>query len=374
MSTNDSRSTPEPAQEARVVDPWAPAPGRGARRDRDTGRRGAAPSRPAPSPGGRVDPAVGQALSFDLLRLSHVSGASGGFARTLRRIFGSDQSAAELAASAAEAQAPVSTGRRIAVFSTRGGAGTTTAAALLARLYAAVRQDTVAALDLAIGHGTLGLRLGVDDRAGSGGAATFAHLVPETTGGRLPSAEDMRSMLAPVRDNLLATASAPAADGPPPAGSLVRETCASVSRYFPLTVLDCPAGVNQPTTAAALADAHAVVWVVPATMSGIEDALAQLSGPYLRQLVAAGRVVVVVTQLDRGAPLSAAAQAARLTALGYEAHALDYDAHLAAGARLGLARLGPQRRMGVAHLAGRVLTVANAAQAPLGTSSAGGRR
>ncbi|MCO1339723.1 hypothetical protein BJH93_12595 [Kocuria polaris] len=365
-STNDPHTGPE-AQQLRVVDPWAPAPSRASRR----AERDPAPRRPAPPAGGRVDPAVGQALGFDLLRLSHVSGASGGLGRTLRRVFGSDTSAADLAAAAAEAQAPVTTGRRVAVFSTRGGAGTTTAAALLARLYSAVRQDTVAALDLALGHGTLGLRLGVDAQAT---AATFAQLVPETTGGRLPSAHDMRAMLAPVRENLLATASAGAADGPPPAGSLVREACASVSRYFPITLLDCPAGVNQPTTAAALADAHAALWVVPATMSGIEDAIAQLSGPYLRRLVAAGRVVVLVTQLDRRSPLPAAQQAGRLRALGYEAHALDYDAHLAAGARLGLSRLGTERRMAVAHLGGRLLTVANEAQSRLGGQGAGGRR
>ncbi|MBG6085310.1 MinD/ParA family ATP-binding protein [Zhihengliuella flava] len=363
MPTSTPRPEDDSAPYGQIVDPWAPQTSR--RAQRQQARRESPASRNAAS-APRVDPGAGAPLAYELLRLSNVSGASGGFGRLLRSMFGSDTSAGDLAAAAHEAQAAVTTGRRIAVFSTRGGAGTTTATAALARVFAAVRQDTTAALDLSLGHGSLGLRLGADPAAGR----SFAQLVPDTTGGRLPTAAELHAMLVPITDNLLATASAPAAAGPPPAGSLVRETCANVSRYFPLTLLDCPAGINQSTTASALADAHAVLWVVPATMSGVEDALAQLSGPYLRQLVAAGRVVVLVTQLDRKAPVTAAAQAQRLHALGYEAHALDYDAHLAAGARLSLNLLGAERRMALAQLAGRLVTNANAAQ----TSLKAGRR
>ena len=45
-----------------------------------------------------------------------------------------------------------------------------------------------------------------------------------------------------------------------------------LSRYFPVTVLDCPTGPGSPDTAAALARSHAAVFVLPATPAGVDAA------------------------------------------------------------------------------------------------------
>ncbi|WP_309081187.1 hypothetical protein [Zhihengliuella sp.] len=307
---------------------------------------------------------VGEALSYDVLRLSSVRGSDSLLARTLGSLAGGDPDAQQLPELTALAQAPVATGRRVAVFATRGGAGATTTAVLLARFFSAARPDRVAILDAAEEHGTLGLRLGAV--RGSGGPATLAGLLPATTGGNLPTAEELDGLLGHAAGNLAATAS-PGADASADQsaheipGSLLREACATISRYFALTIVDCPTGVLRPATGAALADAHAAVWVVPGTLSGVEDAMARLAAPTLRGLAASGRLLLVVAQQDRAAAVPASVHVRRFNELGYEAHVLGYDAHLAAGARIRAGLLGAERRTALARLAARVLEVANTA-------------
>ncbi|GAA3699456.1 hypothetical protein GCM10022377_10590 [Zhihengliuella alba] len=391
MSTN---TPPQPDGQRRPLsrtlpDPWGPDDGGGAGQP-GTPAAGPRPGSPAarrtieqPVPGssrrgagaprgrggsrvtaGTGAGGVGEALSYDVLRLSGVRGSDSALARTLGALVGGDPDAQRLPELAALAQAPVATGRRVAVFATRGGAGATTTAALLARFFSAARPDRVAVLDAAEEHGSLGLRLGV--AGGRPGPATLAGLLPATTGGNLPTAEELDGLLGHAAQNLAATAS-PGADAADQAhevpGSLLREACATISRYFALTIVDCPTGIRRPATGAALADAHAAVWVVPGTLSGVEDALARLAGPTLRGLAASGRLLVVVAQQDRAAPVPTAVHARRFNELGYEAHALGYDAHLAAGARIRAGLLGAERRTALAGLAARVLDVANAAPA-----------
>ncbi|MCY7364064.1 MAG: NAD(P)H-binding protein [Frankiaceae bacterium] len=84
------------------------------------------------------------------------------------RLFTSNAAVRELAELAAAAQAPVTTGRRIAVVSVRGGAGRTATTALLGTVFAARRADHVLVADGDPEHGSLAWRLGLP---GAGGLA-----------------------------------------------------------------------------------------------------------------------------------------------------------------------------------------------------------
>ncbi|MET1034480.1 MAG: hypothetical protein ABWX68_04505 [Arthrobacter sp.] len=327
-----ARPATDPWAAAPVADPWAPVePG---------------------SPNGLGFPnGLGSPLDGDRRRLAATSDSRGGLARVLRALFTADRTPETMAERAAQAQAPVATGRRIAVVSTRGGAGKTTAAALLGRLFSAVRPDTIAVLDLDPGHGSLGLRLGTD------AAPAIDDLVGRATGGTLPTASELSGMLGHAAPNLLATG--PRARERPAGAAALREACSAVSRYFPVTLLDCPTGFEAPATQAALADCHAAVFVVPATLSGLDDALAQLARWRRDPRLAPIPLVVVVMQQDRASALGAPQQAARLARLGFDAYAVGYDRHLAAGADVALPLLAPRHRVAVATIAAKALELAN---------------
>jgi MinD-like ATPase involved in chromosome partitioning or flagellar assembly len=384
--TNAERPTVDPWA-APSEDPWAPAP---ARRDRRSNRQKGQPSAGAPGatapagaavhtprrpaagapsafesapaavpPGAAPGPSagVGSPLDGDRRRLAKTAATGGGLGRLLRAMFTADRTPSDMAGQAALAQAPVATGRRIAVVSTRGGAGKTTSAALLARLFSAVRPDTVAVLDLDPGQGSLGLRLGMD------AAPPIDAVVPHATGGKVPSAAALGDLLGHAAPNLFA--SGPRQNGP---GGVVeaqadaaalRATCAAVSRYFPVTLLDCPTGFDAPATQAALADCHAALYVVPATLSGMEDALGQLARWRRDPRLARIPLSVLVLQQDKAAPLAALDQAGRLSRLGFDAYAIGYDRHLAAGSAVALPLLGPDHRVSVATIAGQLLQLAN---------------
>lgn len=336
-----------------VDDPWAPAP---------TDHRPRRARRPEPgqqqspaeaSPGPRTD-GVGSPLDNDRRRLSRVRATGGFLGRTLGSLFGGTHPATMVGRHAAEVQAPVTTGRRIAVVSSRGGAGKTTAATLLARVYAALRPDNICVLDLDPGHGSLALRLGID------GAPAFDSFLPGITGGTHPGTARLAEMLGTASSNLFGTGPrAGAARGALPE---LREAAATVSRYFPVTVLDCPTGLEAPETQAALADCHAAVFAVPATLSGLEDALAALAGWRQHPFLAGLPLVVLVMQQDQSSALQALDQAGRLSRLGFDAHAVGYDRHLAAGARLALPLMLPAHREAATTLAARVLGLANGAR------------
>ncbi len=329
----------------RVNDPWAPTPGG----RRSSSGRGPAPSLPhVPS---SAD-ALGAPLENDRRRLSGVRATGGSLPRALGMLFGGKHRATQVSQFAADVQAPVTTGRRIAVVSTRGGAGKTTASALLARTFSALRPDSVCVLDLDPGHGSLALRLGLDD------APALDSIVPELTNGAQPGAAHLAELLAPAAEGLYATG--PRSGSPQrTAAPLLREAASTVSRYFPITLLDCPTGLEAPETQAALADCHGAVFVVPATLSGLDDALTALSVWRTNPLLAPLPLTVLVMQQDRSSALQALDQAGRLSRLGFDAHAIGYDRHLAAGARITLPLMLPAHREAGTVLAARTLELAN---------------
>ncbi|WP_372697070.1 hypothetical protein [Arthrobacter sp. JSM 101049] len=359
MNTSPQPHTPAHGQQLDpwgqpVDDPWAPPP-----TDRRP-RRGRRPeldqvqtlTEAAPGP---PSSGVGSPLEIDRRRLARVRATGGFLTRTLGSLFGGTHPATTVGRHAAEVQAPVTTGRRIAVVSTRGGAGKTTAATLLARVYSTLRPDNICVLDLDPGHGSLALRLGID------GAPAFDEVIPGIIGGAQPGTAHLVEMLGAAAPNLFATGPRAASAG---GGRMpdLREAAATVSRYFPLTVLDCPTGVEAPETQAALADCHGALFVVPATLSGMDDALAALAGWRQHPFLAGLPLMVLVMQQDHSSALQALDQAGRLSRLGFDAHAIGYDRHLAAGARLALPQMLPAHREAATTLAARVLGLANGAR------------
>lgn len=336
-----------------VHDPWTPAPS--SRRDRRNAPSGHVPQTGAPTPPDAVPDSVGSPLDHDRRRLSRVRATGGGLARTLAALFGGRHPATLASQHASGVQAPVTTGRRIAVVSTRGGAGKSTAAALLACVYSALRPDSTCVLDLDPGHGSLSLRLGLHH------APALDTIVPELTGGAQPGAAHLADMLGQASEGLYATG--PRTTAPSRStGAELNQATATISRYFPLTLLDCPTGFEPAETQAALANCHGAVFVVPSNLSGMENALAALATWRTWQPVAAIPLTVLVMQQDRSSALDAADQAGRLSRLGFDAHAIGYDRHLAAGAEISLPLMLPVHREAATELAAHVLSQANGAR------------
>lgn len=378
----------DPQQPAPDFDPWAPATAPSTRRSRRSVRptapqvfdtpealptpetRTAEPreqlrfQEPTPSQrtahrppsfGTGAPEGLGHMLDGDRRRLSQVNASgAGAITRVLGALFTSRRDPERMARAAAGAQAPVGTGRRIAVVSTSGGAGKSTAAALLGRVYSAVRSDTVSVLDLEPGAGSLGLRLGI------GQAAPIDVLAAATSSGTMPGADELASMLGHAAPNLFAT-------GPRTTGGHgrvldahgLREGSAALSRYFPITLLDCPTSLDDPLTAAVLNDCHGALFVLPATLPGIENALTELAGWFANRALSALPLTLLVMEQDRASALSATALADRLGALGFSAHAIGYDRHLAAGAQISLTRLNARHRLAATELAAALLADAN---------------
>lgn len=328
---NDPWGTPPPSRRDRRSQPPAPAP-----QDRATGLPGTAPE------------TMGSPLEIDRRRLARVKASGGSVARALRALFGGRHPATVVGEHAAAVQVPVTTGRRIAVVSTRGGAGKSTAAALLGCVYSALRPDSTCVLDVDPGHGSLSLRLGLDR------APALDDIVPELTGGAQPGAAHLAEMLGRAGDGLYATGPRATATTRS-SGAALRQATATVSRYFPVTLLDCPTGWDSAETQAALADCHGAVFVVPATLSGMDNALAALATWRTWPAVAAIPLTVLVMQQDRSSALEALAQAGRLSRIGFDAHAIGYDRHLAAGAGISLPLMLPAHREAATALAGHVL-------------------
>jgi len=232
--------------------------------------------------------------------------------------------AREQAELAAGAQLPVTTGRRIAVVSPRGGAGRTTVAALLACAFAARRADHVLIADAEPGLGSLAWRLDVSPPADP------AALGPRLLAARAGTLADVDALLPATAAGLRVL----------PAGAgTTGEITQALSRFFAVTVID---GGGPPTP-----DAHAAVFVTPTTPDGVRStavALDQWRGAAVAVLVARERVA---------RPPSGALEHAGLPVVR-----LPYDRHLAAGEVLRLDRLAAATHREVMRLAGLALRAA----------------
>ncbi|MCQ1947906.1 hypothetical protein [Arthrobacter sp. zg-Y1116] len=270
-------------------------------------------------------------------------------------LFRGDDYPHRLAEAAAGAQAPVSTGRRIAVVGSRGGAGKTTLAALLGSVYSSMRTDAVTVLDNAPSGGTLALRTGVPDAASLDIAAAELSRRPPT------SLADLSALLTPAgRGNLLVTGRRGTGGRPAADDAAAKALSLTISRYCPITVMDCGTGLDLPSTRWALSQSHLAVFTTTASVAGLEDAGLYATAWQRDPALAAVPLLVVVVRNQPDAPFRADAEARRLTRMGIDAVGLGYDRHLAAGVEISLGLLARRTRLEAAALAAGVLARATA--------------
>jgi MinD-like ATPase involved in chromosome partitioning or flagellar assembly len=267
--------------------------------------------------------------------------------RSASQMFASGQQTRELADLAAEVQAPVHTGRRIAVASVQGGAGKSTVAALLASVFAARRADPVLAADADPYEGSLTWRLGVPSDP------SLQRLAPGLLAARGSDLRALEPLLPRTGTGLWVL----------PGGTTNPNLCTAVtralSRLFAVAVTDCPTGLEARTPAGVMADAHAVVLVAAATPDGVR-------GTYraLRRIVDDGygewleRVVVVLSAGNPHGHSTLIHNTARelIGQTGVPVVVLPYDRHLAAGALITPSRIGEATLVEVTRAAALALT------------------
>jgi MinD-like ATPase involved in chromosome partitioning or flagellar assembly len=271
----------------------------------------------------------------------------------VRELLGVDASkeVREATAKAERLRQPVTTLRRLAVLSSRGGAGKTAVATLVATTLAGSRQDRVLAVDAAPDLGSLALRAGTssprpaaafgrDARPARGFAEVEPHL------GRGDSGLWLLTGTGGAGDRLDLPA--------------YRSAVASLSRFFAVLVTDCGPDPAGELNLGILRDAHALALVTPATVDGVVSAHQALD--WLRTTPAADlvqrTVVVLSTQTPHTEGVDLKRGARTLASQGVRVARLPYDRHLAAGARIHPDLLGQRTRSAAIGLAGDLLTFA----------------
>jgi MinD-like ATPase involved in chromosome partitioning or flagellar assembly len=272
-------------------------------------------------------------------------------ARTVWSMVGSDDYPEQLSEAAAGVQAAVTTGRRILVTGSRGGGGKSTTAGLLARIFATVRQEPAAGLDLDPGLGTLALHAGAAD------APSLEDFASQLRGADSLDQAALAAMLGDAGGGLYVSGSR--GNRPTVNGSTLNDVLTSVSRYFPVTTFDGSTGIRSEESSWALSRAHAVVFAAPATVAGMEDlrwyAGMWRSNPELADIP----LLAVLTAVDGRAPFDPDIEAETFRRHGLETMHLPYDRHLSAGSQVDLSLLAPGTRLQATRVAARALQLAN---------------
>ena len=297
----------------------------------------------------------------------------------VREVLGVDASkeVREAIARAERLRQPVTTIRRLAVFSTRGGAGRTTVATLLATTLAAARHDRVLAADATPGLGSLRPdppSPDLDGVPGTGspdlGAVPGLGSLALRAGGRSPATmQEVANAAGRLRSFAEAEPHLGRADGglwvltgdggrlDPPAYSAA---VAALSRFFAVLVTDCGPDAGSDLNLGILLDAHALALATPATVDGLVGAHQALA--WLRQTPAAAlvprTVVVLTTQTPHTDGVDLKRGTRTLASHGVRVARLPYDRHLAAGARIHPGLLGQRTRDAVIALAADLLSFA----------------
>jgi MinD-like ATPase involved in chromosome partitioning or flagellar assembly len=273
--------------------------------------------------------------------------------REVGRITGSSRDVHEHATLADVLRQPVTTGRRIAVTSVRGGAGKSTISALIATALAHFRQDRVLALDADPGVGSLMLRLGMVS------APDLRDLVDAPEAG---SFDDVRSHLAQTDSALWAVGGGGTiVDGVDLAA--YQAVTGLIARFFGVAVIDCGAGLAGDLQQGVLRDAHAHVLVTPATPDGALSARTALDwlADAHADLAARTAVVFVAHTADAGVDYERAARI--LPPRVADLLRLGFDRHLADGSVIDPARLAEPSRVAALRIAARALTLATGREA-----------
>lgn len=269
------------------------------------------------------------------------------FWRVSSRMLASSQASRELAELVTAVQLPVTTGRRIAVTSVRGGAGKTAVAALLASVYAARRGDAVLATDADPDGGSLAWRLGL------AGAGTLAGLGPRLLAARGGDLRGLAQFLPRTGTGLWVLPG-----GAPEQPRLARDVTRALSRLFAVCVIDCGRGMDSPAAVEVLSEAHAVVVVTPATPDGVRTTCAafdRVAGT--NRAASLRRVVVALTRLNTEGRVALREGAAHQAFARYDVPlvTLPYDRHLAAAATIMPSRIGEALLVETTRLAGQAL-------------------
>jgi MinD-like ATPase involved in chromosome partitioning or flagellar assembly len=286
----------------------------------------------------------------------------------VREVLGVDASreVREATARAERLRQPVTTIRRLAVFSVRGGAGKTTVATLLATTLAAARHDRVLAADATPGLGPLAPEPAAPDLGAVPGLGSLAlrargsstATIQEVAGaaGRLRSFADAEPRLSRGDGGLwLLTGDGGRLDLP-----AYQAAVAALSRFFAVLVTDCGPDPGGDLNLAVLLDAHALALVTPATVDGLVGAHQALA--WLRQTPAAAlvsrTVVVLATQTPHTDGVDLKRGTRTLASRGVRVARLPYHRHLAAGARIHPDLLGERTRDMAMALAADLLSFA----------------
>ncbi|WP_458778770.1 hypothetical protein [Arthrobacter sp. D3-16] len=239
-------------------------------------------------------------------------------------------------------EAPITTGRRIIVLGTAGGAGTTTLAAVISKLLGSIRQEPIMALDATDQGGSL-LRC-----LGAPGPAPLSALIHQfqtepvrtVTEATVNSIACGNQVFAVDRKDIAALG-----DSPIHAGEWT-DVSSTLSRFMAVTVVDAGASPLSSHAAALLGTAHAVVLVSApggyeaARLASVKASLAE-TFPYVQQL---GVVVHSRQGHDQG----------------FAKGELPFDRHFAGGA-VQLSKLGSRTRLAATEIAGKALLTANKA-------------
>ena len=271
----------------------------------------------------------------------------------VRELLGVDASKAvrEAMARAERLRQPVTTLRRLAVLSSRGGAGKSTVASLLATTLAGSRHDRVLAVDAAPDLGSLALRAGASSPQP---AAEFGRSAPSPR----HFAEVEPHLGRGERGLWLLTGTG----GPGDRLDLAayQAAVAALARFFAVLVTDGGPDPASELNLGILRDAHALALVTSATVDGVvsaHQALRWLRTTPAEELV--GRTVVVLTsQSPHGEGVDLKRGARTLASQGVRVARLPYDRHLAVGARIHPDLLGERTRAAAIGLAGDLLTFA----------------
>jgi MinD-like ATPase involved in chromosome partitioning or flagellar assembly len=258
---------------------------------------------------------------------------------------GASREVREATARAQRLRQPVTTTRRIAVLSGRGGAGKTTVATLVATALAAGRPDRVLAVDAAPQLGSLALLAGASSPRTVVG---FGRAAPEPW-----AFEDAEPHLGRVGTGLWLLTGPTTPDRDPrldlPA---YRAAVAALSRFFAVLVTDCGPDPGSRLNLGVLEDAHALALVAPATVDGVVSAHQSVVRLRHTSAFLVPRTVVV---LASHTPHTGAVDLRRgtraLASQGVRVARLPYDRHLAAGARLRPGLLGERTTTAVIGLA-----------------------
>lgn len=306
-----------------------------------------------------LDEPAGTEGSAPPSRLPHGDSPVGRAARALLRLVYTDAFPNAFAEAIDICQSPVTTGRRIGVISPTGGSGASTITAALAELFAVVRTDSVAAIDLAAAPSGLRSRL-------PGAAEGAADQAEHTVGlGALAGSADLANEAVELSDygtsprpNLLRLTHGPT--DPVLSNHDMAGLHRGLSRSRAVSVTELPRPAARPDLP--LESFHCLVAALPATRGG-----AQQHRPLLQDLLrrAPGVPVLPVLVNSRRSSLrtrnSSAASAQRVLdslSMDHPLRRLDHDRHVATGAQLRISRIGEKRRLQVAELAASALDAA----------------